>query len=183
MTFWPRRILSTIDSVNSAFRSCLVLSSWKFVQLGACLLEFCLFWESGHMTFCPCRVVSISDSLNSRFCSRLAYSTWDSIYLGVCLLGVCPLESLATWHSAHVHTQKVFQISSGSPLVLSLFESVQLGVYLPGFCTLWSLTTWHSFQVGLCPLLVMWILDSAHVWLCLLGILSNWVFAYLDSVH
>ena len=250
MTFWPRRIVSTIDSVNSAFRSCLVLSSWKFVQLGACLLEFYLFWESGHVPFCPCRVVSISGSLNSRFCSRLAYySTWDSIYLGVCLLGVCPLESLATWHSAHVGVcplmvlptldsaqiwfcllgimfmkeyfylrsctlgilftwvfdyydsvhlgvwphdsqstkfsawDKVFQISSGSPLVLSLFESVQLGVYLPGFCTLWILATWHSFQVGLCPLLVLPTLDSAHFWFCLLGRQSTWVVVYLESVH
>ena len=249
MTFFPRRIVSTIDSVNSAFRSCLVLSSWKFVQLGICLLEFCLFWESGHMTFCPCRVVSIISSLNSRFCSRLAYSTWDSIYLGVGLLGVCPLESLATWHSAHVGVcplmvlstldsahiwfcllgimfmkeyfylrsctlgilftwvfdyldsvhlgvcphdsrstklsawDKVFQISSGSPLVLSLFESVQLGVYLPGFCTLWSLATWHSFQVGLCPLLVLSTLDCAHFWFCLLGSQSTWVVVYLESVH
>ena len=197
----------------------------------------------------PSRVVSIISSLNSRFCSRLAYSTWDSIYLGVCLLGVCPLESLATWHSAHVgvcplmvlptldsaqiwfcllgimfmkeyfylrsctlgilftcvfdyldsvhlgvcpHDSQstklsawdtVFQISSGSPLVLSLFESVQLGVYRPGFCTLWSLATWHSFQVGLCPLLVLSTLDCAHFWFCLLGSQSIWVVVYLESVH
>ena len=249
MTLCPRRIVSTIGSVNSAFRSCLVLSSWKFVQLGVFLLEFCLSWESGHMTFCPSRIVSTIGSLNSRFCSRLAYSTWDSIYLGGCLLEVCPLESLATWRSAQVGVcplmvlptldsaqiwfcllgimfmkkyfylrsctlgilftwvfdyldsvhlgvcphdsqstkfsacDKVFQISSGSPLVLSLFESVQLGVYLPGFCTLWSLATWQSFQVGLCPLLVPSTLDGAHFWYCLLGSQSTWVVVYLESVH
>ena len=52
MTFCPRRIASSIGSDNSAFCSWLVLSSWKFVQLGVCLLEFCPSWESGHMTFC-----------------------------------------------------------------------------------------------------------------------------------
>ena len=191
------------------------------------------------MTFCPCRIVSIFGSVNSRSCSCLAFSNWDSIYLGVCFFGVCPLESLATWHSDHVCVcplmvlstldsahiwfcplgfmfmkeffylrsctlgilftwvfdyldsvhlgvcphdsqstkfsacDKVFQIASGSPLVLSLFESVQLGVYLPWFCTLWSLATWHSFQVGLCPLLVLSTLDCAHFWFCLLGSPSN----------
>ena len=129
MTFWPRRIVSTIDFVKSAFRSCLVLSSWKFVQLGACLLEFCPFWESGHMIFCPCRVVSISGSLNSRFCSRLAYSTWDSIYLGVCLLGVCPLESLATWHSAQVGLSQLF--------VLSTLHSAHVWLCLLGILSNW----------------------------------------------
>ena len=155
MTFWPRRIVSTIDSVNSAFRSCLVLSSWKFVQLGACLLEFYLFWESGHVPFCPCRVVSISGSLNSRFCSRLAYySTWDSIYLGVCLLGVCPLESIATWHSAHV-----------------------------GVCPLMVLPTLDSAQIWFCLLGIMFMKEYFYLRSCTLGILFTWVFDYLESAH
>ena len=31
--------------------------------------------------------------------------------------------------------------------------------------------------------MVLSTLDFAQVWFCLLGILSNWVFVYLDSVH
>ena len=41
MTFCPRRIVSTIGSVNSGFCSLLVLSSWKSLQLDVCLLGFC----------------------------------------------------------------------------------------------------------------------------------------------
>ena len=69
MTFCPCRIVSTIGSVNSAFRSCLVLTSLESVQLEGCLLEFCLLWESGHMTFSPNRIVSTIGSVNSGLCS------------------------------------------------------------------------------------------------------------------
>ena len=97
MTFCLCRIVSTIGSVNSAFRSCLVLSSWKFVQLGVSLLEFCPSWESGHMTFCPSRIVSAIGSLNSRvlltfgFCLLGSLSNWVFVYLNS-----VHLESLAT---------------------------------------------------------------------------------------
>ena len=106
------------------------------------------------MTFCPCRIMSIIGSLNSRFCSRLAYSTLDSIYLGVFLLGVCPLESSATWHSAHV-----------------------------GVCPLMVLSTLDSAQIWFCLLWILFMNEYFYLRSCTLGILFTWVFDYLDSVH
>ena len=38
MAFYKRRILSTLDSVNSRFCSRVVLSNWDYVHLGVCLL-------------------------------------------------------------------------------------------------------------------------------------------------
>ena len=102
MTFCPSRIVFTIDTINCGFCSRLALCSWESVQLGGCLLEFCLFWESGHMTFCPRRILSIIDSVNYGFCPRVVLSTWESVQLCVCLPGFCPLWSRATWHSLQV---------------------------------------------------------------------------------
>ena len=70
-----------------------------------------------------------------------------------------------------------------SCLALSTWDYVQLGVCLLGFCPLASLASWHSVHIGLFPLLVLSTLLSAHVWFCLLGSLSNWVFFYLNSFH
>ena len=159
MTFCPRRIVSTIGSVNSAFRSCLVLSSWKFIQLGVFLLEFCPSWESGHMTYCPSRIVSTIGSLNSRFCSRLAYSTWDSIYLGGCLLGICPLESLATWHSA--------QVAVCPLMVLSTLDSAQIWFCLLGIMFMKEYFYW----------------DHVHLAFCSLGCLTTWILYTWESAH
>ena len=66
---------------------------------------------------------------------------------------------------------------------MSTLESVYIGGFLLWICQLGSLATWHSAHVGLCPLLVLSTVGSAHVWLILCGILSTWVFNYLDSVH
>ena len=38
MTFYQRRILSIMDSVNSGFCLRVVLSNWDYVHLGVCLL-------------------------------------------------------------------------------------------------------------------------------------------------
>ena len=154
MTFCPRRIVSTISSMNSGFYSRLnistldyvhkrlspfdIMSTWHFVHLGGCLLQIGLSWESGHMIICPCRIVSNIDSFNYGFCPRVVMSTWESVYMGGCLLWICQLGSLATWHSSHA---------------------------------------------GLFPLLILSTLDCAHFWLCLLGSQSTWVVVYLESVH
>ena len=70
MTICPSRIVSTIGSVNSSFCSRLVLFSWKSVQLGVCLFQFCPSSGSGYMTFCTSRIVSTIDSINTGFYSR-----------------------------------------------------------------------------------------------------------------
>ena len=201
MTFCPSGIVSIICSLNSAFCSCLALSTWDCTYLGVCLfgvgpLKSLATWHSAHVCVCPLMVLSTLDSAHNWFCllgimfmKEFFYLrsctlgilfTWMFDYLDSVHLGVCPHDSQSTKFSAR---NKVFQISSGSPIVLSLFESVQLGVYLPGFCTLWSLSTWHSLQVGLCPLLVLSTLDGAHYLFCLLGSQSTWVVVYLESVY
>ena len=38
MAFYKRRILFTMDSVNSGFWSRVVLSNWDYFHLGVCLL-------------------------------------------------------------------------------------------------------------------------------------------------
>ena len=95
MTSSPRRIVSTIGSVNSGFCSRLVLSTWDSIHLGVCLLEICLLGSLGYMTFCPGRIVSTIGSVNSRFCLHVVLSTLESVHLCVCLLGICCLWSLA----------------------------------------------------------------------------------------
>ena len=136
------------------------LSSWFLSTL-----------ESGHMTFSPNRIVSTICSVNSAFCSRLAYSTWDSIYLGVFLLGICPLESLATWHSAHVAVCPLMVLSTldSAHVWFCLLRSLcnWVFVYLNSIY-LGSLATWHSAHLGLCQLLYRWTLDSTYVWFYLL---------------
>ena len=203
---WPHDILPKLDCVHYWFSQLKILLTFGLFYLGFYLPGW-LFtwslssWELSNMTFCSSCCVSTNGSVNLGFCSDLVLSTWDYVHEGIFLLRSCTLGILFTWvfdylDSVHLGVcphdnqstkfsacDKVFQISSGSPLVLSLFESVQLGVYLPGFCTLWSLATWHSFQVGLCPLLVLSTLDCAHFWFCLLGSQSTWVVVYLESVH
>ena len=154
MTFCPCRIVSTIGSVNSGLCSRLVLSSSKSVQLGVCLLEFYLTWESGYMTFCPRRIVSTISSMNSGFYLRLVLSTLDYVHKGLFLF-----EIMSTWHSVH------------------------LGVWLRWFCLLASLATRHSAHVGLCLLLILSTMGSAHVWLCLLWSQSILVVFYFESVN
>ena len=111
MTFSPRRVVSTIGSVNSGFCSRLVLSTWNSGPTGCLSTLIQSTWESGHMTFCPLRIVSTKGFVNSGYCLGLLLSTWASVHLGVYLLGFCPLAglfkigplgSLATWHSSHV---------------------------------------------------------------------------------
>ena len=212
MTFCPSGIVSIICSLNSAFCSCLALSTWDSTFLGVCLfgvgpLKSLATWHSAHVCVCPLMVLPTLDSAQIWFCllgimfmKEYFYLrsctlgilfTWVFDYLDSVHLGVCPHDSQSTKFSARY---KVFQISSGSPIVLSLFESVQLGVYLPGFCTLWSLATWHFFQVGLCPLFVLSTLDCAHFMVlstwesvhlggCLLGIISLGSLATTHSGH
>ena len=79
----------------------------------------------------------------------------------------------------------VGSVNSGfcSHVVRSNLKSVHLGVRLLEISQLRSLSTRHSAHVGLCPLLVLSILDCANCWFRLLGSLSIWVFVYLDSVQ
>ena len=66
--------------------------------------------------------------------------------------------------------------------------SVYLGVSPPGWVSTRNQFTCGSCHMTICPsrmcpLLVRSTLLSLHVWFCLLGSLSNWVFVYLNSVH
>ena len=142
MTVWPRRIVSTIGYVNFGFCSCLGLSSWEFVHLDVCLFGFCphgnlCTWYSVNSGLCQRLVVSTLDSAPSWFCLLVIMFMKEYFYLRPCTLGilftfvfdsldsvhlgVCPYDSQSTKFCAR---DKVFQISSGSPLVLSLFKSV-----------------------------------------------------------
>ena len=161
-------------------RSFWELSNMTFCSFGVCPLMVLPTLDSAQIWFCLLGIMFMKEYFYLRSCTLGILFTWVFDYLYSVHLGVCPHDSQSTKLSAY---DKVFQISSGSPLVLYTFESVQLGVYLPGFCTLWSLATWHSFQVGLCPLLVLSTLDCAHFWFCLLGSQSTCVVVYLESVH
>ena len=148
----PSRVVSIISSLNSRFCSRLAYSPWDSTCLGVCLfgvgpLKSLATWHSAHVCVCPLMVLSTLDSAHIWFCllgiifmKEFFYLrscifgillTWVFYYLDSVHLGVCPHDSQSTKFSAR---DKVFQISSGSPVVLSLFQSVQLGVYFPGFC-------------------------------------------------
>ena len=153
MKFCPRRMLSTIASINSGFYSHLVLCTWEYVNKGLFLFEIMSTWHSVYLDaclleFCPLGIWSLWQSVHigrhpRKGLSNLVWFTFCSIYLWG-----GPTGCLSTW-----------------------------------FFLLWSLARWHPPHAGLCPLLVSSTLDFAHVWFCLLGILSNLVFVYLDSVH
>ena len=185
MTFCPRRIVSTIGSVNSGFCSRLDLSSWESVQVDVYLLGFCQLENCAH------DILPIEDCVKDWFCQLWIVLTFGSVYLVVSPRGWLSTWNHFTWESGHMTfcprriVSTIDSVNYGfcPRVVLSACESVQLGVCLPGFCPRWSLVTWHSLQMGLCPILVLSTLDFAHVWYCLLGILSNWVFAYMDSFH
>ena len=124
-------LLSTIGSVNSAFCSCLVLSSWKSVQLGVCLLWFCPLWSLATWHYAKVGLCPLLGSVNSGFCSRLALSTWESVQLEGCLLEFCLF-----WESDHM----TFSPSR----ILSHYWFYQLWIVL----TFGSLCTWESVQLG-----------------------------------
>ena len=63
------------------------------------------------------------------------------------------------------------------------WHSFHLGVWLLGFCPLGSPATRDCAHQGLCSLLVLSNLDSAHVLVRLFGSQSNWVLVYLNSVY
>ena len=158
------------------------------------------------MTFCPSGIVSTICCVNSAFCSRLAYSTWDSFYLGVCLLGICPLESLATWHSAQFGVSTNGSVNSGFCSRLALltwdyvcegiflfkimysWHSVYIGVWLRGFCSLGGMPIWQSVHKVLFPWyglsnLVGLTFSSLRLWICPTRCLSSWIWSTLESGH
>ena len=95
MTFSPRRIVSTIGSVNSRFCSRLVLSTFESGHQGVCALRIypigsLVTSNSSHIGFRPLRVLSTLDSALVCFCLLGSLSTWvliyfDSVHLGVWL--------------------------------------------------------------------------------------------------
>ena len=61
--FSPNKIVSTIGSVNSGLCSLEVLSTWDSLQLGVCLLGFCLLaslatWHFAHVGLFPLLALS-----------------------------------------------------------------------------------------------------------------------------
>ena len=192
----PLLVLSTLDSAHVWFSLLGILFDLGICLLGICPLESLATWNFAHFCVCPLMFLSTLDSAHIwdcllgimfikdffylRSCKLGMLFTWVFDYLDSVDLGVCPYDSQSTYVVAR---NKVFRIWSGSPFLLSICESVQLGVCLNGFCPLESLAAWHSLHVVLYPLLVLSTPDSTHVLFRLLGILSNWVFVYLDSVH
>ena len=127
----------------------MVLSTLDSAHIWFCLLGIMFMKEYFYLrSFCPSRIVFTIDTINCGFCSRLALCSWESVQLGGCLLEFCLFWLLFTWNQF----------------------------------------TWESCHMTICPsrmcpLLVLSTLLSAHVWFCLLGNLSNWVFVILDFVH
>ena len=155
---WPDDILPTQNCVHYWFRQLWILLTFGSVYLGFyptwCLSTWILStWESCHMTFYPGRIVSTIGSVNSRFCLHVVLSTLESVHLRVWLLGICPLWSLASWHSANV-----------------------------GFCSLLVLSTLDSAHIWFGLLGIMFIKDFFYLRLCPLSILFTCVLVYLDSV-
>ena len=201
MLFCQLRIVSRIGcihSISAPFWFCLLVImskqdffNWDPVYFALCPLGSLSTWtlstsESGHMTFSPPRVVSTIGSVISGFCSRLVLSTWDSGPTGclTTLILTTPESGYMTFCPRRIVSTKGF-VNSGFclGLLLSTWASVHLGVYLLGFCPLEGLSTWHSAAVRLCPLLVLWTLDFAPVWFCLLGSEYTWVVVYFESAY
>ena len=201
MTFCPRWCVSTNGSVNSGFSSRLVLLTWDYVHEGIFLLEIMYSWHSVYigvwlLGFCSLGSMPIWQSVHKVLYPRYGLSNVVGLTCSSLLLWICLNWCLSSWiwstlESGHMIfslsriVSTICYVNYGfcSRLALSTWDAVQLGVCLLGFCPLASLATWHSAHIGLFPLLVLSTLLSAHVWFCLLGSLSNWVFVYLNSVH
>ena len=119
------------------------------------------------------------------------FSNWDPVNFALCPVGSLSTLTLSILESGYMRicscriVPTIYSVNSGfcSRMVLSTWESVHLGIYLLGFSPRGSLATWDVAHVELCPLLLLSTLDSAHVWVCFFGSLSNSVFVYFNSVH
>ena len=148
MTFCPRRLVSTNDSVNSGFCSRFVLSSSNYVHLGGCLvgiypLGSLATWHFPHVGWFPLFVLSTLDCALYWFgllgspppgiLSTLIPSTRTSVRMTFCPRNI--VSSIGSINS-------VFY----SRYVLSTWGFVHLGLYLLWFCPLESLSTWRTFN-------------------------------------
>ena len=77
--------------------------------------------DSAHIWFCLLGIMFMKEYFYLRSFTLGIMFTWVFDYLDSVHLGVCPYDSQSKKFCAR---DKVFQISSGSPLVLSLFKSV-----------------------------------------------------------
>ena len=86
MTFCPRSIVSTIDSVNYGFGKRVVRSTSESIHLGGCLLGICplgslVTRHSSHVGLFPSLVLSNLDSAHFCFYLLGSLSSWVFIYL------------------------------------------------------------------------------------------------------
>ena len=117
ITICPRRIVSTMGSINSGYYSRLVLSTWDYVHKGHFLFEIMPTWHSVHLRVwllgsCPLvslatrhsarlgllslLVLSALDSAHAWFCLLGGQSTWVNVYLESVHLEVWPQDILPT---------------------------------------------------------------------------------------
>ena len=133
-----------------------------------------------HLGLCQLFVLSTLDSAHFWFCLLGSLSTWVFFYLESVHLGVWPHDILP---QRIVSIIRSLNSEFCSLLVLSTFGAGHLGVCLLGFCTLGNLCTCYSVNWGLCQELVVFTLDSAPSWFCLLLIMSIQDFFNLNHVY
>ena len=165
----PLLVLSTLDSAHAWF--CLLgsLSTWNFI-----------YFDSVHSKVCPHDELWTKDWVHSWFCLNWILLTFRSVYLAVCPGGCLPTLILSAWESGLVTfcpRRIVFTIGSVNSGFYSIFvpsswEYFQLDVCLLQYCPLGNMCTCYSVNWGLFQGLVVFTLDSAPSWFCLLGIMS-----------
>ena len=143
-TFFPRRIVSSIGSVNSGMFSLLVLSTWESVHLSVCLLSICTLgsmaaWHSAHVGLCLLLVLTILDSYHIR-----------SVFLGVCPTRFLSTWILSTWKPVHIIFCHLRIVST-------------IGCVHSTFCSLLVLSTWHYVYTGLFLIGILSTLLSVHL--------------------
>ena len=171
MTFSPRRIVSTLGSVQTGFRSLFVPSIWESVLLGVCLLWVCPLgslasWHSAFVGFCPLLVLSTLDCAHFLFRLLGSLSTCDFIFFDSLLSKVCPHDEILTKDSVH---------SWFCPnWTLLHFGSVYFGVFPGGCLPTWILSTWEFCFLTFCQRRIVSTICSVNFGFCSLLVLSSW---------
>ena len=171
MTFCPRRIVSTIGSVNNGFCPRVVLfigmlSTWVFV-----------YFDSDHSEVGPHDNRLTKDGVHSWFCQIWILLNFGSVYFGVCPPGCFSTLILRTCVSGHMTfcPRRIVQYWFCLRVVLSTWETVHLVVGLLGysgymtFCPFRIVSSIGSVNSGFCSRLLLSIWKSVYLGVCLLG--------------
>ena len=175
MTFCPRRIVSTIGSVNSGFCSCLVLSTLESGHQVVCLLGIypigsLVTSNSSYIGVPPLRGLSTLDSALVCFCLLGGPSTRDIIYFDSDHSEVSPHDEILTKDCVH-HCFCQFWI-------LLMLGSVFLGVFPTRCLSTWILSPWKPVHMIVRQLRIVSTIGCVHSGYCSLLVLSTWEYVH-----